>query len=342
VPSDRHRTSAQCRARTCARREGPRRKWSKGVAICVLASFLFAGCGSATKSTASTAHSPASTAAASHSQPTATKAQTIDGYQAIDATVSTATGGTRSYIVFPPPSGAKQSPLVLVYHGALATAEGTVQETDFVQLAQKDGYVVAFLQGYGDTWNEGAGNTPAHAAGVNDVEFTSAVLSQIESRYSIDRTRVAAAGFSNGALLADLLGCQLAGKLTLIAPVAGPLPVSVSPTCRPARPISVLAFHGTADQSIPYGGGHFEGIGGGTTVLSAPESAARWAALDHCSHSRQSTESALATVLTTYSLCRQHVVVQLRSLQGAGHGWPSDVGVLVAEFLHQHPRAVAK
>lgn len=336
------RRSTQHRISAGARHEGPRRKWSRSLATCVLASFLFAGCGSAAQSPASTARLPGSTAATSHSQPTATKAQTIDGYPAIDATVSTATGGTRSYIVFPPPGGAKRSPLVLVYHGALGTAEGTAQETDFVQLAEQDGYVVAFLQGYDNTWNEGAGNTPAHAAGVNDVEFTAAVLTQIESHYSIDRTRVAAAGFSNGALLADLLGCQLASKLTLIAPVAGPLPVSVSPTCRPARPISVLAFHGTADQSIPYNGGHFNGVGGGTTVLSAPESAARWGALDHCNPSRQSTESALVTVLTTYSPCRQHVVVQLRSLQGAGHGWPSDVGVLVAEFLHQHPRPLAK
>lgn len=320
-----------------------RHRWSRSVGICVLAAFLFAGCGTAAQSPASTPLSSATAAtAASPSPPVASRATTIAGYHAIDASVSTATGGTRTYILFLPPGGARRSPLVLVYHGALGTAEQTAQETDFAQLAQQDGYVVAFLQGYQNTWNEGAGNTPAHAAGVNDVEFTAAVLSQIESRYSIDRTRVAAAGFSNGALLADLLGCQLASRLTLIAPVSGPLPVSVSPTCQPARPISVLAFHGTADQSIPYDGGHFDGIGGGTTVLSAPASAARWAALDRCSRSRQSTETALATVLTTYSPCRQRVVVQLRSLQGAGHGWPADVGVLVAAFLHQHPRALGR
>jgi polyhydroxybutyrate depolymerase len=310
--------------------------WSRNVGICVLASLLLAGCGSATQSPASTAKS------SSPSQPTAPKAVTIDGYQALDATVHTATAGTRSYIVFLPPGGAKRSPLVLVYHGAGGTAEQTSKETDFVQLAEQDDYVVAFLQGYEDTWNEGAGNTPAHAAGVNDVEFTSAVLSQIEQRYSIDRTRVAAVGFSNGALLTDLLGCRLARSLTLIAPVSGPLPVSVSPTCRPTRPISVLEFHGTDDQAIPYNGGRFYGIGGGTTVLSAPASAARWAALDRCSHSSRTTEAALATVLTTYAPCRERVVVQFRSLQGAGHGWPPEVGVLVAQFLHQHPRALSK
>jgi polyhydroxybutyrate depolymerase len=252
-------------------------------------------------------------------------------------TVDTPEGRVRSYLLYVPPGGARQSPLVLVYHGAGGTAEGTAGETDFVEVAAKKGIVVAFLQGYEDTWNEGAGHTPAEVAGVNDVQFTAAVLEQIESRYSIDRTRIAATGFSNGALLTELLGCQLSERLTLIAPVAGPLPVSVSSTCHPAHPVSVLEFHGTADQSIPYTGGHFDGIGGGTTVLSAPANAAKWSSLNGCRKQATTAEEAQATILTTYSACRDHVVVQLRSLQGAGHSWPADVASLLAEFLHQHP-----
>jgi polyhydroxybutyrate depolymerase len=288
--------------------------------LSVLASLLFTGCGSA-------------------SQLPSTHAHKASGYTANTFTVTTAGGLARSYIVYLPPGGAHNSPLILVYHGAEGTAEGTAQETDFVPVAAQDGIVVAFLQGYDDTWNEGAGDTPARAAGVNDVEFTAAVLSQIEHRYSIDRTRVAATGFSNGALMTELLGCQLADSLTLVAPVSGQLPVSVSPACKPARPISVMEMHGTADQSIPYAGGRFYGVGGGTTVLSAPESAARWASLNGCRRSRRMLDSALATALTTYTDCRGQVTVQLRTLEGAGHGWPADVGVLVAEFLHEHPRA---
>jgi polyhydroxybutyrate depolymerase len=289
----------------------------------MLATLPFADCGSAT-------------------QLPKTKAKTANGTQASSLTVRTADGRLRSYIVYAPPGGARRSPLVLVFHGAEDTAEGTAQETDFLQVAAQDGFVVAFLQGYEDTWNEGAGHTPAEVAHVNDVEFTSEVLTQIERSYSIDRTRVAAVGLSNGALLTELLGCRLADRLTLIAPIAGQLPVSVSPTCRPARPISVLEMHGTADQAIPYGGGHFVGVGGGTTVLSAPASAARWASLDGCKSHRQTADAPQATLLTAYSACHDHVTVALRSLQGAGHGWPEDVGLLIAEFLGQHPGAPAK
>jgi polyhydroxybutyrate depolymerase len=269
--------------------------------------------------------------------------QPVPGYTADRVLITTPKGLQRSYLLYLPPGGAKHSPLVLIFHGADSTAEDAATESDFVPVFAQKGIVVAFLQGYDDTWNEEAGDTPAHAAHINDVEFAAAVISHIESRYSIDRTRVAAAGISNGALLTELLGCRLAGSLTVIAPAAGQLPVSVSPTCKPSRPISLLETHGTNDESIPYDGGRFYGVGGGTTVLSAPANARRWSALDHCSRSSESSVSApQPTLLSTYSGCRQGVVVELRSLEGAGHEWAQDAGVLIAEFLSEHPRAVAR
>jgi polyhydroxybutyrate depolymerase len=297
-------------------------------ALCALLALLVAGCGSTEAS-----DTPTQTTLGPFTQP-------LSGFQATRETVKVADGLVRDYLLYLPPGGAKDSPLTLVYHGADATAEQAVGETDFVQAAAKDGSVVAFLQGYDDTWNEGAGDTPAHAAGMNDVEFTADVLHQIEQHHSIDPTRVAAAGFSNGALLAELLGCRLAGSLTLIVPIAGPLPVSVSPGCRPKLPISVLEMHGTADDAIPYAGGRFYGVGGGTTVLSAPASAARWAKLDGCRKQSKSSEaSSQPAEITSYTGCREHVAVALRTLEGVGHGWPEHIGTLVAEFLEQHPRA---
>jgi polyhydroxybutyrate depolymerase len=290
--------------------------------VFALASFLLASCGSA-------------------SQVPGARAESVHGFQANSVYLRTTDGRLRSYLLYVPPGAATGRPLVLVFHGAGATADQAAQETDFLQAANQEGFIVAFLQGFEDTWNEGAGHTPARVAGVNDVAFTAGVLNQIEGRYSVDRSRIAAAGFSNGALLSELLGCRLAARLTLVAPVEGPLPVSVSPSCRPARAISVLEVHGTADEAIPYGGGHFVGSGGGTTVLSAPASAARWGSLDGCRTQGQAAESAHAAVLTTYSACHAHVLVELRSIQGGGHGWPDEVGVLVANFLHEHPRAPA-
>jgi len=250
-------------------------------------------------------------------------------------------GHLRTYIVYSPATRASSArPLVLVYHGALDTAANTQASTDFDQIAAARGVIIAFMQGYDDTWNEGAGHTPAEVAGIDDVAFTAAALHQIESRYKVDRTRIAAAGFSNGALMVELLGCRLAADLTAIVPVEGQLPVSVSPGCKPARPISVFEVHGSADTAIPYGGGPFAGVGGGTTVLSAPASAARWAALDGC-RSAAATSKSGASTFATYPGCRGGVAVTLDTIAGGTHSWPSNVGTLVASFLASHPASRA-
>jgi polyhydroxybutyrate depolymerase len=192
---------------------------------------------------------------------------------------------------------------------------------------------VAFLQGYENTWNEGAGHTPAEQAGVDDVAFTSAAIAKLKTLVDVDDTKIAAVGFSNGGLLVEDLGCRLAAQVDLIVPVAAPLPVSVASSCAPTRPVSVLSVHGTADSSIPYAGGKFAGVGGGTTVLSAEASVARWGVLDKCDGSPSRSTPSTSVKTTTYRGCSGGATVSLTSLVGAGHAWPSDIGSMVAKAL---------
>jgi polyhydroxybutyrate depolymerase len=90
--------------------------------------------------------------------------------------------------------------------------------------------------------------------------------------------------------------------------------------------------HGTADDSIPYGGGPFNGVGGGTTVLSAPAATARWASLNGCDATPTTTTDA-GVRQTSYAGCRDGATVALRAIVGGGHEWPSDIGRLVADAL---------
>lgn len=282
--------------------------------------------------------SPAPTSAQSAPLPqtTPSPASTQSTLSPGDHTLSVSVDGrNRTLILHVPPthSGTGPLPLVLVFHGALDTAGNTESSTDFDQVADTRGMLVAFMQGYDNTWNEGAGHTPAEQAGVDDVAFVSTALAAIEQQVSVDPARVAAAGFSNGALLADLLGCRLAASIHLIVPVAGPLPVSVASSCAPSQPVSVLEIHGTADTSIPYNGGAFAGVGGGTTVLSAPDAVARWASIDGCQAGPTTSSIGTGVRVTAYSGCSNSAAVSLRTLVGANHAWPSDIGELVATAL---------
>jgi polyhydroxybutyrate depolymerase len=217
-------------------------------------------------------------------------------------------------------------PLVLVYHGADDTASATVTETGLLTVAlQRRNMIVAFLQGYQDTWNDDAGNPPAEAANINDVGFTTTALRRIESNWYVDMGRVVATGFSNGAIFAELLGCRSAAYLTAIVPVEGQIATTFSSGCRPQMPISVYEIHATADQSIPYDGGTFQGVGGPVSVMSAPASAALWAKLDKCA-ARPLRSVSGSSVLSTYQRCSGGVSVTLNSIQGGSHEWPPGFG----------------
>jgi polyhydroxybutyrate depolymerase len=242
-------------------------------------------------------------------------------------------GRARTLILHVPDRTIARRPLLLVFHGADDTASGTEQSTDFKAVSNRTGDLVAYLQGYQDTWNEGAGHTPAERAGVNDVAFTAAAVKRLEALVGFDHRRIVAVGFSNGALMVEDLGCKLAGTLSLVVPVEGELPVSVASTCAPSRPVNVYEVHGTSDGSIPYGGGAFSGVGGGTTVLSAPASAARWAALDRCARAPTVTRPFPAIALRRYASCKDGVSVTLRTIVGGTHTWGSNIGVLVAEHV---------
>lgn len=90
-----------------------------------------------------------------------------------------------------------------------------------------------------------------------------ALLDQLEGIACVDPDRVFATGISNEAFLAHRLGCELADRIAAIAPVAGG---NLMLVCDPARPVSVLQFHGLADAVVP-----FEGFGG---FASIPDSMA--------------------------------------------------------------------
>jgi polyhydroxybutyrate depolymerase len=228
--------------------------------------------------------------------------------------------------------------LVLVYHGANDTAANAVSETDLLQQVTAQGDLIAFLQGYEDTWNEGSGSTAARTAHVNDVAFTAAVIARMRKLTPFDPSRVAAVGISNGAIMVEDLGCRLSGRISLIVPVEGQMSTVQSSTCSLAKPENVYEIHGTTDPTIPYGGGYFSTSVGYDTLLSAPDSAARWAQLDGCSKQPTTSTPSSTISLSTYSNCRDSASVTLETIVGGAHNWPTDIGQLVVQQLARLPK----
>lgn len=271
----------------------------------------------------------------SRGHPTLAKTSELDRLAPGTYTLVLHVGGLRRIFIVavPPVASSANRALVLVYHGAGDTAVSTMQDTNLLETLRARGDLVAFLQGYQDTWNEGTGDSPAALAHVNDVAYTVAVLDRLRQLVYFDPSRVAAVGFSNGALMVEDLGCRLATRFSLLVPVEGELATETSSSCAPKRPESVYEIHGTADPAIPYDGGSFVGPAGGTTVLSAPDSVARWAQLDGCSIGPVTSTPSGTVSITAYSECRDGVSVVLRTIVGGVHAWPPNIGQLVVQAL---------
>jgi polyhydroxybutyrate depolymerase len=233
-------------------------------------------------------------------------------------------GVTRSYLLYVPGGAhaARALPLVLVFHGGGGEARAMATHTGFTRLAERESFAVAYPEGLDGRWNDGRGYGASH----DDVGFVRVLLDSIGRRAPIDSNRVYATGISNGAMFAYRLACDLPGVLAAVAPVAGAVPAALADRCASARPTAVVAFQGTADPLLPYGGGGHRPTGRGE-VVSASQSAELWARVNGCAGS-PAAEAPIDSVRDGTRVrperwpgCREGKDVVLYTIEGGGHTW---------------------
>ena len=165
----------------------------------------------------------------------------------------TVAGESRTYRI-EVPAGYTQSravPLLFDFHGLGSNKEQQELYSRLELKGGKAGYVVVTPDGSGTLAKRWV---PPPLPGT-DLDFVRVVLHSTEQELCIDARRVFAAGMSSGAVFSTALACALPGTFAAIAPVAG---VNAHAVCDPGTPpVSVLAFHGTADGVVPYQGGAF-------------------------------------------------------------------------------------
>jgi len=248
-------------------------------------------------------------------------------------------GRRRSAIVHVPamPAGT-EAPLLVVLHGAGSSAARFEAKTGFDQLADEDRFIVAYPDGIAvgssRTWNAGRCCPPASATGVDDVAFVVALLDRLEATYPVDVRRVYAVGHSNGAMLAQRLGCEESRRFVAVASVAGSLEL---PGCAPRPAVAMLEIHGTADRQVP---------------MSAALAAVRvWRRADRCATERNVTVA--GPVMTETWRCVDGTDVRSVQIAGADHPWPGgrtppptgqhasdalDASLVAWSFLSSHTR----
>ncbi|MCL4394111.1 MAG: prolyl oligopeptidase family serine peptidase [Chloroflexi bacterium] len=253
-------------------------------------------------------------------------------------------GRTRTYIMRIPPNAASGSALalVIVLHGGAGNAASAEKMTGMSQAADRAGFAVAYPDGTGAlgdrllTWNSGSCCGYALDYDVDDVGFVRALIDQLEASSRIDPKRVYVTGISNGGMMAYRVACELSDRVAAIAPVAGAL----DNPCEPAQPVSVVTFHGTADQNVPYdGGAPTKQVDPHSRVdQSVAYAMSFWTERDGCAAPPDREQSG-SIIHEQYAGCSNGTSVVLYTIVGGGHAWPG--GDRVSPLLDQPTQEIS-
>jgi polyhydroxybutyrate depolymerase len=214
-------------------------------------------------------------------------------------------------------------PLVVDFHGFTLTRTDQSNRSGIREVADVEGFAVAYPQGLGDAWN---GIVCCGFSSADDVGFARALVADVSQRLPIDPNRVYATGFSNGGLLSHRLACEAADLFAAAAPVAFQLPNPLSFPCSPSRPIAVKHFHGFWDTVVPYAGV------AALQVPAAPDSLARWASINGCIGSALRTILGPGSYCDHFEVCAEGVETALCSIDGVHSVYSNNDGVPVGKM----------
>ena len=216
-------------------------------------------------------------------------------------------------------------PVVIVLHGALSNAWSAEFDSGMTKLATDRGFIVVYPYGTGIGpkqllfWNAGACCSMASTRNVDDVGFISKVIDYMVSDCRADPRRIYVAGASNGGMMAYRLAHDIPERIAAIGSVEGCM---FHPHDMPLKPVSVIAFHGTADGIIPYDGGtgSYHGIKV-RNIEAIKKTIQFWVGNNHCNPVPVREELDGLTT-ETYAAGDGDSAVRLVSIAGGKHVWP--------------------
>ena len=231
------------------------------------------------------------------------------------------TGLKRTFRVHLPPAydGRQPTPLVVVFHGGIGTGRYIQKQSRMDPVSDRHGFIAVYPDGLYRTWNAGGCCEEAMRRKIDDVQFVADLLDTLETRLAVDRARIYATGFSNGAMLVHRLACELPGRFAAIAPVSG---VIMVPECPGREALSVMVFHGTADPRSLWEGGLGDKKAEKGIRESIPVTMNRLQTRYNCAKETQTTFQRGQVTCSTYPQCRQGAEVVLCRIEGGGHQWP--------------------
>jgi polyhydroxybutyrate depolymerase len=243
-------------------------------------------------------------------------------------------GQVRKYLLYVPGTydPGTPTPLIISMHGFVEWPAHQMEISRWNDLADENGFIVVYPSGTEFPLRWYTYDQPDSIKDLmQDVNFISDLIDELDRDYNIDKARIYANGLSNGAGMSFLLACKLSDRITAIGGVAGAYLLPWS-DCTPSRPMPVILFHGTDDPIVPYLGGDSNRSGYRFPVIS--EWIGVWAGRNGCADAVIELPPIGEVSGIKYTNCEQNADVVLYTIHGGGHTWPG--GEPLPEFIAGH------
>ncbi|MEQ8221032.1 MAG: PHB depolymerase family esterase [Candidatus Eremiobacterota bacterium] len=230
-------------------------------------------------------------------------------------------------------STADTLPLVMILHGG-GKSHGVefAERTDFLLLAEKEGFIAIYPDGIDNQWNDGRGKSfrkNKDNINIDDVGFLYELINYSINNLKADPARIYLTGLSNGGMMTLRMGIEHSSTFAAIAPVIANIPVNISSSV-PDSPLSVLIMNGTEDPLVPWNGGSVRVFGKKYgEVLSTEETVEYWVKYNSCNKNPSITElpdkdkNDHSTVkVSVYGGGKEGSEVILYEITGGGHSFP--------------------
>ena len=175
--------------------------------------------------------------------------------------------GDRTYIVYTPPAASLPRtgniPLLIVLHGGFGRAAQIQHYIGLDPLADKYGFIIAYLDGTPvarrlsakrEGWNAGGCCGQPETNNVDDVGFIRSSIAAIHEKYGIDPAQVYGTGHSNGGMMTQRILCETTLYKEGVS-ISGTLQMERK-TCPAAKGKHIVDIHGAQDENLPVAGGH--------------------------------------------------------------------------------------
>jgi len=208
-------------------------------------------------------------------------------------------------------------PMVIDLHGNTLTMQNQRDLSEFDDLAEENGFIGVWPQGYDNSWNSGYCCSTAGELGLNDTGLILEIIDRVVFNHSIDESRIYLTGWSNGCSLSQKLANEHSDVFAAIACMSYYLLEDPSPYY---SPIPIMEIHGLEDQIILYSNDAIHLPNMDAQKHGALQNLQQWGQMNGCEDKTPDSHSPTVFYsVQSFTNCANNTVASLVTIYAADH-----------------------